>query len=458
MSRPTGSLTGELGLVGLFDLGQLLMLNRATGCLAVQSEDRKGYLYFRDGRVVNALDDAHNEGERAAHKVFSWRSGTFEFRPEPVDVDATIDASTDGLMLEAARRLDETALESSDPATTGETARIREHRAAVEALRDAFQQVARDVHPHDAAAGSPTPDLEALAVPGDRLVYRAGHPARLRQRRAWHLARDASLMESEYEELRLQLLKSCMAKSLVASGASPTRRIALADGRSVALEFVNEGPDEALWLRPVDLPPPDPSRLQGDEAALDDVLDSAQGVILVGGPTLETTRRLLHALVASLSDRFSATMLLVSADDTYRHREGPSVILKTLPETARAALRAVQPEFLVLDPAVGAGEIGLDELEAVPCILGAVVGTDASSLVPRWIARNAGGDRARASACFGPAPLALIVADQDADDEAELVISVRSLSAEERAAAVYGDALPPTPPRPRDPELKLHRS
>ena len=44
---------GELGLIGLFDLGQLLMLNGATGELAIERDGRRGYLYFDRGQVVN---------------------------------------------------------------------------------------------------------------------------------------------------------------------------------------------------------------------------------------------------------------------------------------------------------------------------------------------------------------------------------------------------------------------
>src|SRR5262249_15200108 len=183
-----GTLSGQLGLVSLFDLGQLLMLNRATGCLAVQCDEKKGYLYFRDGRIINAIDDTYHEGERAAHRVFSWRAGTFEFRPEPVDDSATIEVGTDGLMLEAARRPDAPHQGMGGQNATGEAARVLAHRASVEALRDAFQQVAGAVGLLGTATGSrpTTPDLEALVLPGDRLVYRPGHPPRLRLRKAWH--------------------------------------------------------------------------------------------------------------------------------------------------------------------------------------------------------------------------------------------------------------------------------
>jgi len=87
-------LHGELGLIGLFDLGQLLMLNRATGCLSVQRDDRKAFLYFADGQLVNAVDDKLVEGEASAHRIFAWRTGSFEFRVEPATTIFTIHATT----------------------------------------------------------------------------------------------------------------------------------------------------------------------------------------------------------------------------------------------------------------------------------------------------------------------------------------------------------------------------
>ena len=70
MPAGRGAFSGELGLIGLFDLGQLLMLNRATGVLSATDGPRRGALYFRDGRIVNAVDDERREGdhdERTLH-------------------------------------------------------------------------------------------------------------------------------------------------------------------------------------------------------------------------------------------------------------------------------------------------------------------------------------------------------------------------------------------------------
>src|SRR5436190_1281968 len=111
---PTSILRGELGLIGLFDLGQLLMLNRATGCLVIEREGRKAFLYFAEGKLVNALDENMVEGEASAYRIFSWRTGSFDFRVEPAPATFTIHASTDSVMLEAARRMDESQAPPED--------------------------------------------------------------------------------------------------------------------------------------------------------------------------------------------------------------------------------------------------------------------------------------------------------------------------------------------------------
>src|SRR5205823_3359139 len=102
MSTPAGSsFAGDIGAIGLFDLGQLLMMNRATGCLAVTSDSKRGSLYFREGQIVNAVDDEYHDGEGAAYKVFAWRTGRFEFRSEAVAGASSIHVKTESLMLEA---------------------------------------------------------------------------------------------------------------------------------------------------------------------------------------------------------------------------------------------------------------------------------------------------------------------------------------------------------------------
>src|SRR5262245_5968536 len=102
-------LAGEIGLISLFDLGQLLLLNRGTGTLAVTDGDRRGQLVFREGQLVDAIDETRQQGAEAAYRLFAWKRGRFEFHSGKPPGPGSIDGATEGIMLEAARRMDEAA-------------------------------------------------------------------------------------------------------------------------------------------------------------------------------------------------------------------------------------------------------------------------------------------------------------------------------------------------------------
>lgn len=113
-------LMGELGLISLFDLAQLLLLNGASGTLHVTSDGRPGWLRFERGQIVEARDARSQDGVEAAYEVFTWRQGTFEFRVEPPTGGngRRIQTSTEGLMMEAARRMDEASIGRADADAT----------------------------------------------------------------------------------------------------------------------------------------------------------------------------------------------------------------------------------------------------------------------------------------------------------------------------------------------------
>src|SRR5215470_13633429 len=124
MAGPPAKLNGELELIGLFDVSQLLMMNRATGRLALEQGGRRCALLFREGRIVNAVDEELREGEGAAFKIFAWKQGKFEFAAEAVGPGEALMGSTEALMLEAARRQDEASEKLGGGA--GTQARLRE--------------------------------------------------------------------------------------------------------------------------------------------------------------------------------------------------------------------------------------------------------------------------------------------------------------------------------------------
>lgn len=98
--------TGTLGLFSLVDLFQLLTAAKRTGRLAVEHPAGLARIYFDRGQVVHA-EFGELTGAEAVYALFGDERGSFEFRiglPAPAE---SVVVSTENLVLEAVRRLDE---------------------------------------------------------------------------------------------------------------------------------------------------------------------------------------------------------------------------------------------------------------------------------------------------------------------------------------------------------------
>jgi len=104
-----GGLTGSLADMGVVDLVQALEMGRKTGVIRIA--DRQGTaaeVFFRDGKVVD-VSLGGQVGEAAFYRLLAWTEGTFEIAFEHVERESRIDFSTQGLLMEGMRRLDERA-------------------------------------------------------------------------------------------------------------------------------------------------------------------------------------------------------------------------------------------------------------------------------------------------------------------------------------------------------------
>jgi len=104
------SLRGDLSQVGLSALLVLIDLERKTGLLSLRSGDgQSGQILVRDGRVVHARIDGHDEPVDAAavYHLLGWCSGDFDFHGCVVDGPDRVQRSTNYLLMEAARIVDE---------------------------------------------------------------------------------------------------------------------------------------------------------------------------------------------------------------------------------------------------------------------------------------------------------------------------------------------------------------
>jgi pSer/pThr/pTyr-binding forkhead associated (FHA) protein len=117
-----GGLSGTIESMGLPQVIQMLEGGRKTGRLLVTAPGISGSIRFNEGRVVagegRAIEnpDAAVEGAEAVYALLELERGVFEFLPQDAAAEAraagpTIVESTQALLMEGLRRLDERRLE-----------------------------------------------------------------------------------------------------------------------------------------------------------------------------------------------------------------------------------------------------------------------------------------------------------------------------------------------------------
>ncbi|WP_242361268.1 response regulator [Anaeromyxobacter sp. SG17] len=102
------SFAGNLSDMGVVDLVQTLEMGKKSGALHVRS--KRGALaicYFRDGRIVDCELGGKLSGENAFYRLLNWQDGDFAIEFKPIDREERIPVSTQGLLMEGMRRIDE---------------------------------------------------------------------------------------------------------------------------------------------------------------------------------------------------------------------------------------------------------------------------------------------------------------------------------------------------------------
>lgn len=429
-----GGFAGELGLVGLFDIAQLLVLNRATGVLIVTADRRSGSLYFDEGRLVNAMDDAQGEGENAAYRVFAFREGRFEFRAEPPSGKALIEESTQSVMLEAARRMDEAAVEEGEPAPRQEE-RLKETQTTLEALRDVFKSLARETGAALASGGISVTHLFGIREPEDRVLLRPGQPTRLRVDGTWIPGYGRPLSREEYQQVQGELLAASTPEELGAT-RSRTRRMRLASGVAVRITVLDEIGAEALWIRPIQVPAPSPETLAVETNALGALLDRHDGVAIIAAPTTADARHALHALIAERDRRRSDAVVVIGPEPVYRHDASSGVVIQISPGEVASRLPSLEPLLVGLEPDVDPAVLAAAPGQAPWWV--AVAGPDPASAACRWVLRAGIPERHSALGVLAALPVTLV--DVTPSTEGTLECEIRALNEAERAQWLAGDA------------------
>lgn len=108
--RPLSALRGALDQLSLSSVLTVLEMERKTGILLVEREAGVARLFLRKGHVIRADCDAPRlSGAAAVYEALTWRTGSFDFLIGDIGGVDEIQASTTFLLLEGARRLDESA-------------------------------------------------------------------------------------------------------------------------------------------------------------------------------------------------------------------------------------------------------------------------------------------------------------------------------------------------------------
>jgi len=98
--------SGSLEDMGLVDLLQTIELSRKSGVLKLSYGQRRGSMSFSEGRIIDAeLGGLH--GEAAIYRFLLWSEGAFELEFREVRGEDKLGISTQALLMEGVRRLDE---------------------------------------------------------------------------------------------------------------------------------------------------------------------------------------------------------------------------------------------------------------------------------------------------------------------------------------------------------------
>jgi DNA-binding response OmpR family regulator len=104
---------GSLEQMNVLDLLQSLDMGRKTCSLTLSSDGDKCKMFFTEGQI-NHAEYGKLKGDEAVYKVLSWIAGSFEIDFKGSSTEQTVTQSTQGLLLEGLRLLDESSRDSEE--------------------------------------------------------------------------------------------------------------------------------------------------------------------------------------------------------------------------------------------------------------------------------------------------------------------------------------------------------
>jgi len=345
-------LHGRLDAADLFEVCQFLLLGQKTGVLEIESRGKRGGLYFDQGQIVNAVDDALADGEEAAYRIFTWATGTFTFRREAPPALRSIHTGTESLILDIARFMDERREERAQRGEGPEGDRPEQwtHEEAVkkrgetsDELRVLFQKLRGE---RGGAEGQNDPLArlweDARAVGTSAILLRPGEPA-------------LGLKDGRMSPLPHTLAADTVTMAIAALGASEggAQRRASSAGAFV-VSLLKEAAGEALFLKGV------PRTLAWHEVGLpidwlEELSTAPRGLVWLGAPPASGRSATARALAEELAARGRFTVLL--SEDVNEAGRGALSLRATHVDRIEADLRQALHE--------GASAVVLDLVNGV---------------------------------------------------------------------------------------------
>ncbi|WP_394848924.1 response regulator [Pendulispora brunnea] len=98
--------TGSIQDMAVVDLLQTFEVSRKSGVVHLSSDKQQAHVYFRDGKIVDA-NLGRLRGEEAIYRILIWNEADFEVEFTQIKNEDIIGTSTQGILMEGMRRVDE---------------------------------------------------------------------------------------------------------------------------------------------------------------------------------------------------------------------------------------------------------------------------------------------------------------------------------------------------------------
>ena len=99
-------LRGNLAQLSLLEILRMLSSGNQSGRLDMQQAGKSGEIYLENGSIVHAVTGTQL-GEQGIYTLMGWLEGNFSFSPNIEAPEKSIDTTTEQILLEAARQIEQ---------------------------------------------------------------------------------------------------------------------------------------------------------------------------------------------------------------------------------------------------------------------------------------------------------------------------------------------------------------